>query len=280
MPIPSLREIGTNLELHSEGWWTSEALSDVSYPEDGNVFCFMVEESSFWFRHRNHCILEAIRQFPPDGALFDVGGGNGFVARALQESGFEVVLVEPGLAAVRNAIKRGILQVVGSTLEDAGVSQETIPAVGLFDVIEHVPDDVEFLSRTRRLVVPGGRLYITVPAYSWLWSHADHVAGHFRRYDLARLTRVIEKAGFAVEFATYIFSFLPIPMFFRRVLPHRLGLAIKGSPEKVCLSEHEVSDPVAKRVLTAWTQWELSKIAKGRSLRVGGSCLVVARRGQ
>src|ERR1039458_6087671 len=103
MHTSNLREIAPNLELGQDGWWSSRQLSAVSYPEEGNALCFSVEDSSFWFGHRNRCILAAIKLFPPPGALFDVGGGNGYVARAIQESGLEVVLVEPGLAGVRNA---------------------------------------------------------------------------------------------------------------------------------------------------------------------------------
>jgi SAM-dependent methyltransferase len=278
MAIESLRRRAPNLELGPEGWWVSEALSDVSYPEGGNALCYSVEESSFWFEHRNRCILEAMKLFPPLGTLFDIGGGNGCVARVVQESGYEVVLVEPGLAGVRNAVKRGIRQVVRSTLADAGFQAETLPAVGLFDVIEHIADDRKFLARTSRLLVPGGRVYITVPAYPWLWSDEDIQAGHFRRYDLPGLSEVLEKAGYAIDFATYIFGFLPLGILFRRALPYRLGFGPKVASEAAVRSDHEVSHPMIRHLLGILTQTELSRIAKRRALRWGGSCLVVARK--
>jgi len=127
MQTANLREIAPDLELGQDGWWISRKLSQVSYPEHGNALCFSVEDSSFWFAHRNRCILQTIELFPPPGALFDVGGGNGYVARAIQDAGLEVVLVEPGLAGVRNAVKRGIGQVVRATVEDAGCCQKLFP---------------------------------------------------------------------------------------------------------------------------------------------------------
>ena len=53
----------------------------LSYPAYGNEACFEVEDHSFWFRHRNHCIQELVRKFPPNGKgpIFDVGAGNGFL---------------------------------------------------------------------------------------------------------------------------------------------------------------------------------------------------------
>lgn len=278
MCTSNLREIAPNLELGPEGWWRSRKLSAVSYPQEGNALCFSIEDSSFWFGHRNRCILEAIRLFPPPGALFDVGGGNGYVARAIQESGLEVVLVEPGLAGVRNASKRGIRKVVHATMEDAGVLAETLPAVGLFDVVEHVQDDAGFLREVNRLMVPGGRVYVTVPAHQWLWSDEDTLAGHWRRYTVRTLRRLLENAGYTVEFATCFFGFLPLPILFRRVVPYRLGLARKQDAGDAIRSCHEPGSPLTRRILRMLTRRDLSRITELRPVRMGGSCLAVARK--
>ncbi len=157
MPLMNLRSIAPNLELDPHGWWTSTGVSKVAYPEEGNSLCFAVEDTSFWFQHRNRCIVKALEQFPPPGVIFDVGGGNGCVARAIGDAGHDVVLVEPGLAGVQNALKRGVRHVVRAAMEDMGAKDETIPAVSLFDVLEHIPDDAGFMARIHRLLMPGGR---------------------------------------------------------------------------------------------------------------------------
>jgi SAM-dependent methyltransferase len=277
MSVSDLRSIAPDLELGPDGWWTSRTLSKVVYPEEGYSMCFAVEDTSFWFQHRNRCIVGAIRQFPPPGLIFDVGGGNGCVARAILDSGHDVVLVEPGLAGVQNALKRGIRQVVRAAMEDIGAKNETIPAVGLFDVIEHVPADAGFMARIHRLLIPGGRVYVTVPAYGWLWSHEDVLAGHSRRYTVQSLRRLLESTGYTVDFATYFFGFLPLPVLLCRALPYRLGLAPKTSPDAV-RSDHEAKSPLIVRILDSLTRRELSRIAARRSLAWGGSCLAVARK--
>lgn len=274
----NLREIAPGLELGEDGWWISRKLSDVSYPEEGNDLCFSVEDSSFWFGHRNRCILEMLKLFPPPGAIFDVGGGNGYVAQAIQEAGYEVVLVEPGLAGVRNALKRGIRQVVRATLEDVEVSAESLPAVGLFDVVEHVRDDSGFLAEINRLIIPGGRVYVTVPAHQWLWSGEDILAGHWRRYTVRTLCRLLENAGYTVEFATSFFGFLPLPILLRRVLPYRLGLASNKTDEGAVQSDHKVGNPLIGRIVQSLTRRELSGISELRPLRMGGSCMAVAQK--
>lgn len=85
-----------DLRLGEDGVLYADGVGAISYPDEGNEACFEVEDQSFWFRHRNHCIRELVRNFPPQGPLFDVGGGNGFVAKGLMDAGWEVVLVEPG----------------------------------------------------------------------------------------------------------------------------------------------------------------------------------------
>lgn len=204
--------IADNLEP-GDGIWQAKSGSSVSYPQEGNELCAHLEEDSFWFRHRNNCIVEMVRGFSPRGPLFDVGGGNGFTALALENSGFETVLVEPGETGVANARERGLVNIVRSTLEDAGFHPHALPAAGLFDVLEHIREPRAFLTTLFHLLEPGGRLYITVPAFRFLWSRDDDYAGHFERYTRGRISKVLADTGYHVEYAAYIFCLLPLPIF-------------------------------------------------------------------
>jgi SAM-dependent methyltransferase len=273
-----LTAITRNLEPTVEKIWRSKSASGISYPEWGNELCFAVEDSSFWFRHRNACICEAVKRFPPSGAVFDIGGGNGFVARGIQELGFEVVLLEPGPLGSRNAKLRGIQNVVCASLEDARFLPATIGAAGLFDVIEHIENDREFLQSVCNYLVPAGRVYITVPAYQALWSHEDIDAGHFRRYSWRALHDVLEGAGFEVELLTGFFQFLPPAILAGRVLPYRLGLARQGSHvESKMRSEHQVGSDLVQTILSYFEGRELAQIRTGRQVKFGASWLAVAK---
>ena len=70
-----------DLRLGEDGIYYAIGSEAISYPEEGNEACFQIEDQSFWFRHRNHCIQELVRKFPPNGKgpIFDVGAGNGFL---------------------------------------------------------------------------------------------------------------------------------------------------------------------------------------------------------
>ena len=156
-----------------DGIWSVNFNADISYPEDSHDICFNMENDSFWFAHRNNCIIETFRKHHSDGIIIDVGGGNGYVTKRLEDEGFQAVLVEPGIQGVANARKRGVQNIVHATLEDAGFKPGRIGGICLFDVIEHLPDETCILNTVRTLLKEDGRLYVTVPAFKFLWSSID-----------------------------------------------------------------------------------------------------------
>lgn len=274
----NLRDFAANLEQGPDGIWSAvQSPTVVSYPEEGNLNCLALEADSFWFEHRNRCIQAVMRRYPPPGIVFDVGGGNGYVALGLQQAGFPVALVEPGMQGVQNARQRGVSTVVCATLEDAGFYPGALPAAGLFDVLEHIAEDSDFLRKVCGLLVPGGRVYLTVPAFRGLWSADDDYAGHYRRYTLGGLRESLKEAGLRVEYASYFFFFLPLPIFLLRTLPTRLGLRKQEAWDSY-QQEHQSRVGAAGWMLDRLLGWELERIASGKALPIGGSCLVAARR--
>ncbi|MGI8645319.1 MAG: class I SAM-dependent methyltransferase [Nocardioides sp.] len=78
--------------------------------------------------------------------------------------------------------------------------------VSAFDVIEHCEPEARAVAELARVLAPGGRLLVSVPAYGWAWSDHDVRAGHHRRYTRPRITAAVEGAGLRVERATYAFA--------------------------------------------------------------------------
>ncbi len=269
-----LATLAPSLERRDPGIWFARRQAAVSYPALGNAACLAVEERSFWFRHRNRCIVSLVRRFPPDGVFLDIGGGNGFVSRGLTAAGFACALVEPGIDGALAAHERGIDPVICARLEDMQLSAASVSAAGMFDVLEHIEDEATALQQVRTLLRPSGRLFLTVPAYQFLFSVDDTVAGHFRRYTISSLARTLERSRFRVDFASYIFAPLPPIVFAVRTAPSRLGLRRGGDPERDA-AEH-APNGVAARLMDRLLAAELKRIDAGRSLPFGGSCLCVA----
>jgi SAM-dependent methyltransferase len=269
-----ITQIADNLVLQADGIWRSKNQSPISYPEDGNKICFQVEERSFWFIHRNRCILKVIQRFPPSGVLFDIGGGNGFVSLALSSAGVQTVLVEPGERGVAYARNRGVRNIIHSTMEDAGFKEHSLAAVGMFDVLEHIQDDVMFLKMIHALMQPNGRLYLTIPAHQWLWSVVDDDSGHYRRYTNKSLRDVLSRSGFRIELVSYFFLPLVIPIYLFRALPSRLGSRKRGNIEG-CQGELAPPSSLVNGFLAYFLGFETSILEK-HQIPFGASCVVVA----
>ena len=119
----SLEKIAHNIKKAENGIYYSESESHVSYPEDGNYNCLQIEEDSFWFKHRNNIIANSVRKHSPNKTFFDIGGGNGFVAKRLQNDGIKTILVEPGKRGAINANKRGDVMADITSAEDLNEEQ-------------------------------------------------------------------------------------------------------------------------------------------------------------
>ncbi|HYN29758.1 MAG TPA: class I SAM-dependent methyltransferase, partial [Dermatophilaceae bacterium] len=93
--------------------------------------------------------------------------------------------------------------------------------VSAFDVIEHCEPEETALVEVHRVLRPGGRFVMSVPAYAWAWSDFDVANGHHRRYTRARAVAAVERAGFKVDRATYGFASV-FPMFAAERVARRL----------------------------------------------------------
>jgi SAM-dependent methyltransferase len=262
-----------SLVQDEHGIWHCADRSSVSYPTDGNQFYLQLEDRSYWYNHRNFCIAEAVRRFPPRGPLVEVGGGNGFVALGLQRAGHDMVVLEPDPSGALAARRRGIEHVICGAFQDVGFADGSIAAIGLFDVLEHIEDDAAALAAFHRCLAPGGLMYIAVPAYQWLTSDQDRLLGHFRRYSLRSLAKVVRGAGFEIEYRAYFFLPLILPIALFRALPNRLGAHNRENDPEL----HELKGFLGA-ALGGALALERRLIAAGLRLPAGSSCLMVARK--
>ena len=61
----------------------------------------------------------------------------------------------------------------------------------MINVLEHIEDDVAALRTLRRLLRPGGRIVLYVPALNGLYGAYDRKVGHFRRYAPWRMREIV-----------------------------------------------------------------------------------------
>jgi SAM-dependent methyltransferase len=204
---------------------------------------------------------------PPGRVLLEVGCSTGSNLRLLQRYGtVEAIEMHATAAALCRA-----------RYPDVPVRQGAIPmaldrrydALCLFDVLEHIDDDAAALDWCAEHLTENGRLFLTVPAFQFLWSRHDEVAHHKRRYTKATLLARVEKR-FAVDYVSY-FNFHLFPAIAAaRLLQRGLGLA-GGEADK------RVGAGALNGLLTAIFAGERLWL-RAASLPVGVSLFVAARR--
>ncbi len=232
-----------------------------------------LEPRSFWYRSRNRLIVSTLRRhFPEAGSLLEVGCGTGFVLAGLRRELPALRLVGSELfpEGLRFARER-----LGPDVELVELDARSMPyerefdVVGAFDVIEHVPEDVDVLAGMRRAVVDGGGLLLTVPQHPRLWSRYDTFSHHVRRYTRRDVVQKVEQAGFDVLQVTSFVTFLLPGLVASRVVD-RLG---RGPSDPLAALEPGRLNGVFERILDA----ERRLIERGVSLPAGGSLLLAAR---
>lgn len=263
--------------LFKEGIYFSKTSTTVSYPKKGNDICHGLENNSYWFKHRNRCIVSIVKTFSNNETFFDIGGGNGFVTHDLQLAGIESVLLEPNINAIIHAKNRGLKYLICSSLENTEFKKESISAAGIFDVIEHVNNELDFLKKIHFFLRKNGKLYITVPAFQFLWSDEDIFAGHFRRYTIRNIKSRLEKVGFKLIYSTYFFSILLIPIFLFRSIPALFRRRQKGNSHNY-KKEHKLNQDLIGFLFNKSFEWELNRINKLKNVLSGSSCLIVAQK--
>ncbi len=233
-----------------------------------------VEADHFWFAARNELIVGLMDKFFADARRFlEIGCGNGVVLRAIARSRRWERLVGSELhpSGLTYARKR-----LPSEVEFVQMDARNIPGVdvfdltGAFDVIEHIADDEGVLRGLRAATRTGGGTIIAVPQHPWLWSRADDIAHHRRRYRGRELEYKLLRNGFEVMFSSS-FTALLLPL----MVANRLKARDKETDDDV-LREFKLSHRV-NNVFTTILRAEVHMTLMGWRWPAGGSRVVVAR---
>lgn len=168
----------------------------------------------WWYRARSELLRTVLepRIGQPERVL-DVGSADGPSVAWMQARGHRIAL-----DVDLDALAPG--DVCGSALA-LPFADESFDVVAAFDVVEHCEPEAVALAELTRVLRPGGRIFLAVPAYQWAWTRFDTDAGHYRRYTRKRLAAAVAAAGIDVERTTYMFAGT-LPMFAAERLLRRL----------------------------------------------------------
>ena len=187
----------------------------------------IAEPTYWWYRARTRLLQEVLGTYAASGArVLDVGSADG-----------------PSVAWLRGAQRHASLDLDPRGLGSNGVcgSALSLPfadgsfdVVAAFDVVEHCQPEETAINEIARVLAPGGRFLMSVPAYQWAWSDFDEENGHHRRYTRPRAQQAVERGGLTVDRATYAFTSV-FPFFVAERLARRLRPESKDAADIVSL---------------------------------------------
>lgn len=111
------------------------------------------------------------------------------------------------------------------------------------NVLEHIADDQNELRVMSETLGPGGRVFIFVPALSWLYGSLDREINHYRRYSRGDVEAKCSAVGLKVLASRYFDLFGVLPWWIK----YRLLQSRTMAPGSVRLYDQAVV-PIAKRL--------------------------------
>ncbi|MGO9958243.1 MAG: class I SAM-dependent methyltransferase [Solirubrobacteraceae bacterium] len=159
------------------------------------------EESSrahFLDRWTRSAIIERVGPMPPAARIVDVGCSTGFLLEDLRARypGATLVgvdLIGGGLAKAHRLVPSARL--LRADACDLPIADAAADAIVSANLLEHVPDDTVALREFARVLRPGGRAVIVVPAGPSTYDYYDRFLGHERRYARRELAAKCTDAG-------------------------------------------------------------------------------------
>jgi SAM-dependent methyltransferase len=151
---------------------------------------------------RKRLVLELLRDVQK-GQCLEIGCGAGDLCVTLHHMGYDVKGIDSSEKAIqlcqeiyKDISQTGAINFGCESIYDVSGKFDTI---FMFEVLEHIEDDRAALSRVHELLRQSGQLLLSVPAHEKSFGPSDVFAGHYRRYDRAKLVTLLEESRFGVQ---------------------------------------------------------------------------------
>ena len=183
--------------------------------------------------HFNKWMFDSIKPFC-SGEILEIGSGIGNLSDFFIKNGYAITLsdISKTYFDKLNDRFKGHSNFKGSFLLDfaeAELEKKYPELIGQFDtvfalnVLEHIPNHNQAVKNCYKLLKPGGKLIILVPAFNLLFNNFDEELEHQRRYTMQSLSKVFEDNQFEIHYKQY-FNFMGIMGWFfsGRILQKRM----------------------------------------------------------
>ena len=204
--------------------------------ENQNYYYSRLQKDHFWFSSRQlflDCLLKQ-NNIDLEGKIgLEIGCGNSLVSSLIEEKyNCKVDGIDLNSPSFRFPTKGAFFQT--DITKNTPDLKEKYDFIVLFDIIEHIENVSEFLTKALEFSKPNGYIFVNVPAYNSFYSRYDEVAGHVRRYDSHLLKSHLLSGGSAtdvVELTQIFWGFFYVPLVIARKFI--LKFASKKSDEEI-----------------------------------------------
>ncbi|MCX7996796.1 MAG: class I SAM-dependent methyltransferase [Patescibacteria group bacterium] len=217
---------------------------------------------------RNRNMYELVLSLVTGKTLLDIGCGALHFLQKAKENGMTVEGLEPDekLVSFGRKLYGNVGKIHSLDILQLSNIRKKYDSITMIDVLEHIEDDHRALKEIKRLIAPGGKLIILVPAFQFLYSERDASIGHFRRYSQSRLQKTLEDSGYTVERIFYwnMIGFL-VYGFFEKILKRR-------APHGLRTKQKSVIGNFFHSLMQLWVRYVENRVNFGFGL----SCIAVA----
>lgn len=161
--------------------------------------------------------VNLIKKYTKKRKALDIGCGHGFFLEVAKKRGLEVTGIDISGYAVEYAKKHGQKALL-TDIYKAGFKDNSFDVATAFQLIEHIPNLVRFMKEVKRILQPGGFVFLTTPNYAgylrrlmgrnWFsYRHQEHLFF----FSPKSMKYLLEKAGFtSVKFSKDETRFYPL----------------------------------------------------------------------
>jgi SAM-dependent methyltransferase len=189
-------------QVRDSGW--TDGLTELHEAEAGSDHYIDIAS-------RNHALARVEKWISRDGVIMDIGCSSGHMLRLLRDR-------IPNARLIGADYVSGPLERLARELPDIPLVQFDLTACPLdgaiadgiiaLNVLEHIADDPLAICQIFRLLKPGGRAIVEVPAGPGLYDIYDRQLLHRRRYRLKTLRSLFGQNGFRILEASHLGFFL------------------------------------------------------------------------
>lgn len=160
----------------------------------------------WWNLSKDKILAEFVNSLniPKNGRILELGSGTGkFLSalRSMHKYGVDIKVYDN---------PHNSFTFIQADINQLPIKENSVDAVLLIDLLEHIPDDKSLLKRCLEALRERGKLLIFVPALKILWSDLDEIGMHIRRYTANDFNILLSKTNlkYRVLKSTYINFFL------------------------------------------------------------------------